>query len=311
MSVWPRNQATPGVDVPDRRGRVGLDQGSVAISRAIGTLIVRDVEVTSDGWHVLRRTTFDYRRRDGAWETQQRETYDRGNGADDPARTTRPGARCLLTRQFRFPVVRQRSSGRHADRGGRRSARRRRSGDRDPPRDQRGARRRARRARARLRSLHESRLGDRARCTSTPRRTRPRTALSDGGGLADDGEDIEVLELGFEEALAMVADGRIVDGKTVILLQWLATRSFRLVDAGDHRRSRDSLRRRRRRDARVPQRRARAAVGRRRRWMADLRPTARGGGGPSDGRATTPRAVAHVRRASRNDRANCGPRVST
>ena len=64
---------------------------------------IRDVEVTSDGWHVLRRTTFEFRGRDGAWTTQQRETYDRGNGAtillyDPRARTL------LLSRQFRFPA---------------------------------------------------------------------------------------------------------------------------------------------------------------------------------------------------------------
>ena len=40
-----------------------------------------------------------------------------------------------------------------------------------------------------------------------------------GGGLKDEGEDIEVLELPFDEALAMMADGRICDAKTIILLQ--------------------------------------------------------------------------------------------
>ena len=59
--------------------------------------------MTSDGWHVLRRTTFGYRRRDGRVVTQQRETYDRGNGATillyDPERRT-----VLLTRQFRYPA---------------------------------------------------------------------------------------------------------------------------------------------------------------------------------------------------------------
>ena len=91
-----------GVDRPDSRGRTGLDQVGRDIARN-PAVIVRDVEVTSDGWHVLRCTTFDYRRRDGRWETQQRETYDRGNGAtillyDSDRRTV------LLTRQFRFPA---------------------------------------------------------------------------------------------------------------------------------------------------------------------------------------------------------------
>ena len=40
-----------------------------------------------------------------------------------------------------------------------------------------------------------------------------------GGGLADEGEDIEVLELAFDDAVAMMADGRICDAKTIMLLQ--------------------------------------------------------------------------------------------
>jgi hypothetical protein len=50
--------------------------------------------------------------------------------------------------------------------------------------------------------------------------------LGPGGGLADEGEDIEVLTLDFDEALRMIADGRIADGKTVILLQWAALNLF-------------------------------------------------------------------------------------
>jgi len=41
-----------------------------------------------------------------------------------------------------------------------------------------------------------------------------------GGGLADEHEDIEVVELPLDEAFAMVGDGRLPDAKTVILLQW-------------------------------------------------------------------------------------------
>jgi hypothetical protein len=41
-----------------------------------------------------------------------------------------------------------------------------------------------------------------------------------GGGVAGEGEDIEVLELPLETALAMVAEGDIVDAKTIMLLQW-------------------------------------------------------------------------------------------
>lgn len=41
--------------------------------------------------------------------------------------------------------------------------------------------------------------------------------IGDGGGLGPEGEDIEVLEQDIDGALAMVANGRIVDGKTVML----------------------------------------------------------------------------------------------
>lgn len=39
-----------------------------------------------------------------------------------------------------------------------------------------------------------------------------------GGGHANEGEDIEVIEVKFDDALAMIDDGRIVDAKTILLL---------------------------------------------------------------------------------------------
>ena len=53
---------------------------------------------------------------------------------------------------------------------------------------------------------------------------RPADRTGAGGGLAEEGEDIEVLELPFDEALDMVDDGRIADAKTIMLLQWAALR---------------------------------------------------------------------------------------
>jgi hypothetical protein len=48
--------------------------------------------------------------------------------------------------------------------------------------------------------------------------------VSHGGGLTHEGEDIEVVELPLDDALAMVERGEILDGKTVLLLQWAALR---------------------------------------------------------------------------------------
>ena len=61
------------------------------------------VEVLSDNWYTLRKATFDYLQKDGTWQTQSREAYDRGNGAaillyNNTSKTV------ILTRQFRMPT---------------------------------------------------------------------------------------------------------------------------------------------------------------------------------------------------------------
>jgi len=60
-------------------------------------------ELLSDNWYTLNKFTFDYQKSDGSWETQQREAYDRGNGAgillyNQDKKTV------VLTRQFRMPT---------------------------------------------------------------------------------------------------------------------------------------------------------------------------------------------------------------
>ena len=55
----------------------------------------------------------------------------------------------------------------------------------------------------------------------------PAMRVGSGGGLADEGEDIEVLELPIDSALAMISDGRIVDAKTIMLLQYAALHIFK------------------------------------------------------------------------------------
>ena len=55
----------------------------------------------------------------------------------------------------------------------------------------------------------------------------PSMKIGSGGGIADEGEDIEVLELAIDSALAMIADGRIADAKTIMLLQYAALHIFR------------------------------------------------------------------------------------
>ena len=64
---------------------------------------ILEKKLLSDNWYKLWRYTFEYQHPDGAWETQHREAYDRGNGATillyNPAQGT-----VILTRQFRLPT---------------------------------------------------------------------------------------------------------------------------------------------------------------------------------------------------------------
>ncbi|WP_448318212.1 NUDIX domain-containing protein [Streptomyces sp. CO7] len=209
----------PGVDHPDHRGRTHLDQAGRDLDRN-PDVVVRDVELTSQGWHVLRRTTFDYRRRDGRWETQQRETYDRGNGAVvlpyDPARGC-----VLLTRQFRYPAyVNDHPDGMLIE-----AAAGLLDADDPPSAIRREAAEELGVTLGPLTHVLDAYMSpgsvtERLHFFAAPYAPADRTGA--GGGLEEDGEDIEVLELPFAEALTMTRDGRITDGKTILLLQWAA-----------------------------------------------------------------------------------------
>ena len=64
---------------------------------------IKQVETLSDDWYVLKKTTFDFLRNNGEWQTQSRETYDRGNGATILLYNLAKQS-VILTRQFRFPA---------------------------------------------------------------------------------------------------------------------------------------------------------------------------------------------------------------
>ncbi|WP_284752726.1 NUDIX domain-containing protein [Arthrobacter sp. efr-133-R2A-120] len=226
--MTPRNDAPPttlrpGIDVPDHRGRTGLDQAGRGLDRN-PAVVVRDVEVTSDGWHVLRRTTFDYRRRDGRWVTEQRESYDRGNGATillyDAGRGT-----VLLTRQFRFPAyVNDHPDGMLIETA---------AGLLDDDDPETAIRREASEELGvdvgALRHVFDAYMSpgsvtERLHFYVAP--YTPADQTGPGGGVAAEGEDIEIIEIAFADALVMIHDGRIVDGKSIMLLQWAALNSL-------------------------------------------------------------------------------------
>lgn len=177
---------------------------------------IQGVQTLSHDWYLLQKTTFDYLRRDGQWQTQTRETYDRGDGATillyNKARRT-----VILIRQFRFPTYREGHDGFLIEAAAglleQASAEQR---IRAEVEEETGY------AVGEVHKVFEAFMSP----GSVTERLHffvaeyvPASRIGDGGGLAHEGEDIEVLELPLAQALRMVADGRICDGKTIMLLQ--------------------------------------------------------------------------------------------
>ena len=179
------------------------------------------VEVLSDDWYTLRKATFDYQAADGTWSTQSREAYDRGNGAtvllyDADRRTV------LLTRQFRLPTfVNGNPDGMLIETP---------AGLLDEDDAEAAIRREVEEETGvtlgAVQPLFElfmspGSVTGRVAFFAAPYDATARDGTA-GGGVEE--EDIEVLELDVDAALAMVDDGRIADGKTVLRLQWALLR---------------------------------------------------------------------------------------
>ena len=181
---------------------------------------VRHVEVLSDDWYVLKKTTFDYRRQDGTWQTLHRETYDRGNGAAILPYNRERGS-VVLTRQFRFPAyVNGRADGMLVEAC---------AGllDRDDPEAciRKEAEEETGYRLGRVEKVFEAYMSPGSvteKLYFFVAEYEPGSKAAAGGGLEADGEEIEVLEVPLTEALAMVQRGEIVDGKTIMLLQHAA-----------------------------------------------------------------------------------------
>ncbi|WLA81336.1 GDP-mannose pyrophosphatase [Bradyrhizobium elkanii] len=185
---------------------------------------VKDVELLSKRRYELKSATFDYRRANGEWQTQVREVYDRGNGAALlPCNLTTRSV--VLVRQFRYPAFANGYDDLLIEAA---------AGMLDDAEPE-----------ARIRAEAEEEIGYRLahvrkvfEAFTSPGAVTEKLhcfvaeydaamRIGDGGGLADEGEDIEVLELSIDDALAMISDGRIVDAKTIMLLQYAALHLFR------------------------------------------------------------------------------------
>jgi nudix-type nucleoside diphosphatase (YffH/AdpP family) len=204
----------------DRRAREDLTGAHMTIADRIR---IDKVRLLSDNHYVLKTTTFEWRRANGEWQTQHRETYDRGNGAvllpyNRAQRTV------VLVRQFRYPAY---VNG-HDDLMIEAVA-----GLLDDASPEMRIRAEAEEESGyrldKIEKIFEAFMSP----GSVTERLHffiaeydPSMRVGRGGGNPDEGEDIEVLELPIDEALAMIGDGRIVDAKTIMLLQYAALKIF-------------------------------------------------------------------------------------
>lgn len=172
-------------------------------------------ELLSDNWYILKRFSFALRRRDGSWQAQTREVYDRGNGAAILL-YNRAQRTVLMTRQFRIPAHVNGHSGFLIEVAAglldNASPEQRIC---DEVEEETGYRI------SEVRKVYELFMSP----GSVTERLHffigeyaAHDKVGDGGGVAAEGEDIEVLELPYEQALAMVKSGEIMDAKTVLLL---------------------------------------------------------------------------------------------
>lgn len=181
---------------------------------------VRILESTllCDDWSELRRTRLELRGPDGSWTPQVRETYDRGNGATillyEPTALT-----VVLVRQFRYPAY---VNG-HPDGMLLETPAGLLDGDAPEVAIRREAEEETGVRVGAVRRLFEvfmspGSVTERVAFFAAP--YSPADRVGAGGGLAAEGEQIEVVELPLAEALRAVERGEIVNGKTIMLLQW-------------------------------------------------------------------------------------------
>lgn len=185
------------------------------------TITINSVTELAHNWGRLDNYQITHSRRDGTLQTVHREVYDHGSAAA-VLLYAREGGSVILTRQFRLPPHLNGDPAWMIEAP---------AGLLDGEAPAMAAHREAVEETgyepADLQFLFEvyTSCGSLTeKCACFLGRYTPGEKVSAGGGLASEGEDIEVFELPFEEALDMTTDGRIVDAKTILLLQGLALR---------------------------------------------------------------------------------------
>ncbi len=175
-------------------------------------------EILSDNWYTLRKVTYSYLKKDGTWETQSREAYDRGNGATILL-YNKQSKTVILTRQFRLPTyMNGNPTGMMIESC---------AGLLDQDNAEECIRRETEEETGyhitdvkKLFDLYMSPGSVTEIVSFFVAEYHPDMKINEGGGIAEEQENIEVLELDFAAAYDMIASGAIQDAKTIILLQY-------------------------------------------------------------------------------------------
>jgi len=185
---------------------------------------ILSTEILSNNWYTLRKVTYEYLKNDGTLQIQSREAYDRGNGATillyNKAQQT-----VILTRQFRLPsFINGNKTGMLIESC---------AGllDKDNPEDciKRETEEETGYLITEVQKVFEAYMSPGSVTEILYFFIAEYSAsmqVNNGGGVAHEQEEIEVLELPFAKALEMIDTGEIKDGKTIMLLQHLRLKNI-------------------------------------------------------------------------------------
>ncbi len=185
----------------------------------IENIKILETKVLSYNWYTLKKVTYEYTKKGGSIQTQSREAYDRGNGATILL-YHKEQKTVILTRQFRLPTfINGNETGMLIEAC---------AGllDQDNPEDciRRETEEETGYKITEVRKIFEAYMSPGSVTEILYffiAEYSKEMKITDGGGVAQEEENIEVLELDFSEAMSMIDNGQIKDAKTIMLLQYL------------------------------------------------------------------------------------------
>ncbi len=190
---------------------------------------IKEAILLSDNWYSLKKIIYDYLKKDGTWETQEREAYDRGNGAV-VLLYNKTQQTIILTRQFRI------STYLNGSKDGMMIEACAGILEQENPEDS-------------IKRETEEETGYRLKKVEKVMESYmspgsvteilyffiaeydKEMKVNEGGGVAEEQEEIEVMELDFQKAMGMIKTGEIKDAKTIMLLQYAALHG--ILDKGE------------------------------------------------------------------------------